>query len=35
LRQAGFSDPKLLAHLEPNIESPTAAENYACLVAVR
>ncbi len=35
LRQAGFSNPKLLAHLEPNIESPTAAENYACLVAVR
>ena len=35
LRQAGFSDPKSLAHLEPNIESPTAAENYACLVAVR
>ncbi len=35
LRQAGFSDPKSLAHLEPNIESPTTAENYACLVAVR
>ncbi len=35
LRQAGFSDPKSLAHLEPNIEKPTAAENYACLVAVR
>ena len=35
LRQARFSDPKSLAHLEPNIESPTAAENYACLVAVR
>ena len=35
LRQAGFSDPKSLAHLEPNIESPTAAENYACLVAVK
>ena len=35
LRQAGFSDPKSLAHLEPNIENPTAAENYACLVAVR
>jgi SAM-dependent methyltransferase len=35
LHQAGFSDPKSLAHLEPNIENPTAAENYACLVAVR
>ena len=35
LRQAGFSDPKSLAHLEANIENPTAAENYACLVAVR
>ena len=35
LRQVGFSDPKSLAHLEPNIESPSAAENYACLVAVR
>ena len=35
LRQAGFSEPKSLAHLEPNTENPTAAENYACLVAVR
>ena len=35
LRQAGFSNPKSLAHLEPNIVNPTAAENYACLVAVR
>ena len=35
LRQAGFSDPKLLAHLQANIENPTAAENYACLVAMR
>ncbi len=35
LRQAGFSDPKPLAHLEPNIENPTSAENYACFVAVR
>ncbi len=35
LRQAGFSDPKSLAHMESNIESPTAAENYVCLVAVR
>ncbi len=35
LRQVGFSAPKSLAHLEPNIENPTAAENYACLVARR
>ncbi|MEM7747920.1 MAG: class I SAM-dependent methyltransferase [Pseudomonadota bacterium] len=35
LRQAGFSDPKSTAHLEPNIDTPTAAENYACLVAMR
>jgi SAM-dependent methyltransferase len=35
LRKAGFSDPKSLAHFEPNIESPTSAQNYACLVAVR
>ena len=35
LRQAGFADPKTLGHLEPNIENPTAAQNYACLVAVR
>jgi SAM-dependent methyltransferase len=35
LREAGFSDAKSLAHLEPNLENPTAAQNYACLVAVR
>ncbi len=35
LRQAGFSDPRSVAHLEPNIASPTAGENYAGLVAVR
>jgi SAM-dependent methyltransferase len=35
LRQAGFSHPKSLALFEPNIENPTAAQNYACLVAVR
>jgi SAM-dependent methyltransferase len=35
LRKAGFSDPKSLAHFEPNIENPTSAQNYACLVAVR
>ena len=35
LRQVGFSNVRSLAHLEPNIENPTAAENYACLAAVR
>jgi cyclopropane fatty-acyl-phospholipid synthase-like methyltransferase len=35
LRDAGFSDPKSLAHLEPNLEDPTPAQNYACLVAVK
>lgn len=35
LRRAGFPDPKSLAHLEPNIEDPTPAQNYACLVARR
>ena len=35
LREAGFAEAKSLAHLEPNIDNPTPAENYACLVAVR
>jgi SAM-dependent methyltransferase len=35
LRQAGFADPTSLAIYEPNIENPTAAQNYACLVATR
>lgn len=35
LRQAGFSDPRLLASFEPNTENPTAAQNYACLAARR
>jgi len=35
LSGAGFREPKLLAQFETNIESPTAAENYACLIAVR
>ncbi|MGI9479550.1 MAG: class I SAM-dependent methyltransferase [Hyphomicrobiaceae bacterium] len=35
LRAAGFEDPKSLVHLEPNIIDPTAAQNYACLVAVK
>lgn len=35
LRQAGFADPQCLKHFEHNIETPTAAQNYACLVAHR
>lgn len=35
LRQAGFTAPASLALFEHNIESPTAAQNYACLMAVR
>ena len=35
LRKAGFSDPKSLALFEPNVESPTGSQNYACMVAVR
>jgi SAM-dependent methyltransferase len=35
LRKAGFPDPKSLVHLEQNLKDPTAAQNYACLVAVK
>jgi cyclopropane fatty-acyl-phospholipid synthase-like methyltransferase len=35
LRSAGFKAPVSLAHLEPNIVDPTAAQNYACLVAIK
>jgi len=35
LRKVGFSEARSLAHLEPNIENPTAAQNYACLTAIR
>lgn len=35
LRDAGFADPRCLAQLEPNLVDPTAAQNYACLVAIR
>ena len=35
LRKAGFKDPRSLVHLEPNIVDPTAAQNYACLVAIK
>jgi cyclopropane fatty-acyl-phospholipid synthase-like methyltransferase len=35
LRAAGFADPKSLAQFEQNLKDPTAAQNYACLVAVK
>ncbi|MCG6901442.1 MAG: class I SAM-dependent methyltransferase [Rhodobacter sp.] len=35
LRAAGFENPKSLALLEHNLTDPTAAQNYACLVATR
>jgi SAM-dependent methyltransferase len=35
LRQAGFADPESLQHFEPELITPTAAQNYACLVAVK
>ncbi|MEM7404765.1 MAG: class I SAM-dependent methyltransferase [Pseudomonadota bacterium] len=35
MRRAGFASPRSLVHLEPNTETPTAAENYACMVARR
>ena len=35
LRQAGFANPASLAHFECNVENPTAAQNYACLMAAR
>jgi SAM-dependent methyltransferase len=35
LREAGFSEVQALAHFEPNLENPTAAQNYACLVGLR
>ena len=33
LRAAGFAAPASLHHFEPEIDHPTAAQNYACLVA--
>lgn len=35
LRQAGFAEPMLLDTYEMNTETPTAAQNYACLMARR
>jgi hypothetical protein len=35
LQKAGFAEVRCLAHLEPNRDTPTAAQNYACFLAVR
>lgn len=35
LRQAGFENPSSLALFEHNLDNPTAAQNYACLMAVK
>ncbi len=35
LREAGFENPSSLALFEHNIDNPTAAQNYACLMAVK
>ncbi len=35
LRQAGFAGPASLHHFEPELDKPTAAQNYACLVAAK
>lgn len=35
LRAAGFASPASLYHFEVEIDAPTAAQNYACLVAVK
>ena len=35
LRQVGFANPVSLHHFEPEIDTPTSAQNYACFVAVK
>jgi SAM-dependent methyltransferase len=35
LRQAGFKEPACLALFEHNLDHPTSAQNYACLIAVK
>jgi len=35
LREAGFVKPRSLHHFEYEIEQPTAAQNYVCLVATK
>ena len=35
LRQAGFKEPAFLALFEHNLDHPTAAQNYACLITMK
>ena len=35
LRRAGFKEPAFLALFEHNLDHPTSAQNYACLIAVK
>ena len=35
LRRAGFEEPASLALFEHNLDHPTSAQNYACLIAVK
>jgi SAM-dependent methyltransferase len=35
LHQAGFASPISLHHFEPEIDKPTPAQNYACLLATK
>ena len=35
LRRARFKEPAVLAQFERNLDHPTAAQNYACLIAVK
>ena len=35
LGQAGFKEPAVLALFEHNLDHPTSAQNYACLIAVK
>ena len=35
LRAAGFTAPRSIGAFEMNTDNPTAAQNYACLMAVR
>jgi len=35
LREAGFVQPRSLQHFEYEIEQPTAAQTYLCLVATK
>ena len=35
LRETGFENPNSLALFEHNLDDPTAAQSYACLMAVK